>query len=88
VLDAEPGDEVVLNPALDPVVEQAALEEQPAGAMSREGLQESAVRGAVWTVVHTFVAIPVAFLVNLLMARVLGAADYGRLAFLTALMEV
>ncbi len=56
--------------------------------MSREGLQESAVRGAVWTVVHTLIAIPVAFLVNLLLARVLGAADYGRLAFLTALMEV
>jgi O-antigen/teichoic acid export membrane protein len=64
------------------------LEAQPAGAMSREGLQQSAVRGAVWTVIHTFIAIPVAFLVNLLMARVLGAADYGRLAFLTALMEV
>ena len=64
------------------------LEEQPAGPMSREGLQESAVRGAVWTVIHTFIAIPVAFLVNLLLARVLGAADYGRLAFLTALMEV
>ena len=56
--------------------------------MSRGGLQASAVRGAVWTVMHTFIAIPVAFLVNLLMARVLGAADYGRLAFLTALMEV
>ena len=64
------------------------LEAQPAGQMSREGLQEGAVRGAVWTVIHTFIAIPVAFLVNLLMARVLGAADYGRLAFLTALMEV
>lgn len=62
--------------------------EQPTGALSRAGLQDSAVRGAVWTVVHTLVAIPVAFLVNLLMARVLGAADYGRLAFLTALMEV
>ncbi|GAB2776952.1 hypothetical protein GCM10027039_42750 [Terrabacter koreensis] len=62
--------------------------EQPTGALSRGGLQASAVRGAVWTIVHTFVAIPVAFLVNLLMARVLGAADYGRLAFLTALMEV
>ncbi|WP_344256252.1 oligosaccharide flippase family protein [Terrabacter carboxydivorans] len=46
------------------------------------------MRGAVWTVIHTFIAIPVAFVVNLLMARVLGAADYGRLAFLTALMEV
>lgn len=56
--------------------------------MSRAALQQRAVRGAVWTVVHTLIAIPVAFLVNLLLARVLGAADYGRLAFLTALMEV
>lgn len=64
------------------------LETQPAGQLSREGLQERAVRGAVWTVIHTFIAIPVAFVVNLVMARVLGAADYGRLAFLTALMEV
>jgi O-antigen/teichoic acid export membrane protein len=37
--------------------------------------------------IHTVIAIPVAFLVNLLIARVLGVADYGRLAFLTALME-
>lgn len=56
-------------------------------AMSAGHLQERAVRGAAWTVVHTFVAIPVAFLVNLVVARVLGAADYGRLALLTAIME-
>ena len=56
--------------------------------LGREALQRGVVRGAFWTVIHTFIAIPVAFAVNLLIARVLGAADYGRLAFLTALMEV
>jgi O-antigen/teichoic acid export membrane protein len=64
------------------------LEEQPLERMSRSGLQDGAVRGAVWTVIHTLIAIPVAFVVNLIIARLLGAADYGRLAFLTALMEV
>jgi len=55
--------------------------------MSAGHLQQQAVRGAAWTVVNTFVGIPIAFGVNLVVARVLGAADYGRLALLTALME-
>ncbi|WP_269087328.1 lipopolysaccharide biosynthesis protein [Ornithinimicrobium sp. CNJ-824] len=42
----------------------------------------------MWTGVHTLVSLPVAFVVNLLLARVLGAADYGRLALLTAILEV
>ncbi len=58
-----------------------------AEAMSAGHLQQRAVRGAAWTVVNTFVGIPVAFAVNLVVARVLGASDYGRLALLTALME-
>jgi O-antigen/teichoic acid export membrane protein len=57
-------------------------------SLDRAGLQDSAVRGATWTVVHTLVSLPVAFVVNLIVARVLGVADYGRLAFLTSLMEV
>lgn len=56
-------------------------------ALNRGALQERAVRGVTWTMIHTAVAIPVAFVVNLLIARVLGVEDYGRLAFLTALME-
>ncbi|WP_353957096.1 lipopolysaccharide biosynthesis protein [uncultured Ornithinimicrobium sp.] len=42
----------------------------------------------MWTGVHTVVSLPVAFVVNLILARVLGAADYGRLALLTAILEV
>lgn len=59
----------------------------PVAGMSAGHLQQRAVRGAAWTVVNTFVGIPIAFGVNLVVARVLGAADYGRLALLTALME-
>ena len=55
--------------------------------MSAGNLQQRAVQGAAWTVINTFVGIPIAFGVNLVVARVLGAADYGRLALLTALME-
>jgi len=57
-------------------------------ALGRGELQHRAVRGVVWTLVHVFVSLPVAFGVNILIARILGATDYGRLAFLTAAMEV
>ena len=62
----------------------------PAGddISARRQLQDGAIRGATWTAIHTVVSLPVAFLANLVVARVLGVADYGRLAFLTALMEV
>lgn len=55
---------------------------------SRGNLQSRAARGVMWTGIHTFVSLPVAFVVNLVLARVLGAADYGRLALLTAILEV
>ena len=42
----------------------------------------------MWTLIHIFVSLPVGFVVNIVIARVLGAVDYGRLAFLTAAMEV
>jgi len=38
--------------------------------------------------VHTLVSVPLAFGVNIVIARVLGKVDYGRLAFLSTLMEV
>jgi len=50
------------------------------------GLQQQAVRGAGWTVLHTVLSLPTAFVVNLLLARVLGVVDYGRLTFLTLLI--
>lgn len=42
----------------------------------------------MWTMLHVIVSLPVAFLVNILLARVLGVADYGRLAYLTMVMEI
>jgi O-antigen/teichoic acid export membrane protein len=46
------------------------------------------VRGAYWTIINTLVSVPIAFGVNLLVARVLGVEEYGRLAFLTTLLEI
>ena len=56
--------------------------------LGRRELQDRAVRGVTWTMVNTVVSLPIAFLVNLVVARVLGVVDYGRLAFLTVVMEV
>ena len=56
--------------------------------LSRRELQDRAVSGVTWTMVNTVVSLPVAFLVNLVVARVLGVVDYGRLAFLTVVMEL
>jgi O-antigen/teichoic acid export membrane protein len=78
--EVPPGDPDELGPA-------AVLGPTTDAALNRGALQDRAVRGVTWTMIHTAIAIPVAFLVNLLIARVLGVADYGRLAFLTALME-
>jgi O-antigen/teichoic acid export membrane protein len=57
-------------------------------AMDRAQLQDRALRGASWTMIHTLVSLPVAFGANLVLARLLGVGDYGRLAFLTVLMTV
>jgi O-antigen/teichoic acid export membrane protein len=46
-------------------------------------LQRRAVAGSFWTAVHTLVSVPLAFVVNAVVARVLGPAEYGGLAFLT-----
>lgn len=51
-------------------------------------LQRRAASGAAWTLLHTVLSLPVAFLVNIVLARVLGPAGFGRLAYLTALMSI
>lgn len=56
--------------------------------IDRAELQAGAVRGVAWTMVHTVVSVPIAFLVNLLLARVLAPHGYGRLAFLTELITI
>ena len=60
----------------------------PEGGLSRGDLQNRAIRGASWTVIHTVVSLPLAFLVNIVLARTLGVVDYGRLAYLTTVMGI
>jgi O-antigen/teichoic acid export membrane protein len=63
--------------------------EQPGAGLSSQELQRRAARGSVWTAAHALFTAPVGFLANAVVARLLGPADYGRLAFLTlALMLV
>ncbi|WP_435199847.1 lipopolysaccharide biosynthesis protein [Janibacter sp. GS2] len=51
-------------------------------------LQDRAVKGVAWTMLHTVLAVPIIFAVNLLLARVLEPEGYGRLAYLTSLLAI
>jgi O-antigen/teichoic acid export membrane protein len=64
------------------------VEEPAAPALTRGHLQRLAIRGAYWTLVHTAVSMPLAFAVNIVLARVLGVEDYGRLAYLTSILAI
>lgn len=55
---------------------------------TRGELQTHALRGAKWTLVHTGFSILLGFGVNILLARVLGVSDFGRLAYLTLVITV
>lgn len=57
-------------------------------ALTPAELQSRALRGATWTMINVVVSLPVAFAVNLLLARTLGTGGYGRLAFLTTLITL
>ncbi|WP_435736841.1 oligosaccharide flippase family protein [Cellulosimicrobium sp. PMB13] len=56
--------------------------------LTRGSLQRLAIRGAYWTLLHTAVSMPLAFAVNIVLARVLGVEDYGRLAYLTSILAI
>lgn len=56
--------------------------------LGRRELQDRAIKGAMWTGIHTLVSLPLAFAVNILLARVLGVVGYGRLAYLTTLITI
>lgn len=56
--------------------------------LDRQQLQRRAVSGAMWTLLHVLLSLPLAFVVNIVLARVLGVADYGRLAYLTMVMQI
>ncbi|HWC23433.1 MAG TPA: oligosaccharide flippase family protein [Flexivirga sp.] len=67
---------------------KATIGSGEANALDRRELQDRAIRGAGWTMIHTVTSVPIAFVVNILLARILGVADYGRLAFLMTLMDI
>ncbi|MGH9104199.1 MAG: lipopolysaccharide biosynthesis protein, partial [Acidimicrobiales bacterium] len=58
------------------------------GAIAPAELQRRAMSGSFWTGVHTIVSVPLAFVANILVARVLGPASFGSLTVLSMLMGV
>lgn len=56
--------------------------------LDRGQLQQRAIKGAMWTAAHTVVSLPLAFGVNILIARVLGVQGYGRLAYLSTVITI
>ncbi|WP_165399548.1 lipopolysaccharide biosynthesis protein [Janibacter limosus] len=55
---------------------------------ARRGVGQGLINGTAWTVVHVAVSVPIAFLANVVVARSLGAVDYGRLAILTMILAL
>jgi len=51
-------------------------------------LQRATTHGVFWTVIHTMVAIPVAFAANAVVARALGAGSYGDLATISLVLSL
>jgi O-antigen/teichoic acid export membrane protein len=51
-------------------------------------LQRRAISGTFWTVLHTVLAVPLAFVVNAVVARLLGPVEYGNLALLTLALVI
>lgn len=54
----------------------------------RRTVGEGLISGTAWTAIHVVVSVPIAFLVNVLVARSLGVVDYGRLAILTMVLTL
>jgi O-antigen/teichoic acid export membrane protein len=55
-------------------------------AVAAKELQRRAASGSVWTAIHTFVSLPIAFVANAVVARSLGVSNFGHLAFLAAVL--
>lgn len=58
------------------------------GRLGRRELETRAVSGAMWTMINVAVSLPLAFVVNVIVARLLGVGGYGRVAYLTLIMEI
>lgn len=72
------------NPESEPWHEDSGDEQ----TLNRGELQARALSGAKWTLLHTLVSIAVGFGVNILLARLLGVTDFGRLAYLTTVIMI
>src|ERR1044072_336135 len=51
-------------------------------------LQRRAISGSLWAAVNATISVPLAFLANAVVARILGPAEYGQLAFLTLILGI
>lgn len=60
--------------------------EQAGGGLSPAELQRRSVKGALWTAVSTFATVPLAFVGNLVVARLIGPVSYGTLAVLSLVL--
>lgn len=56
------------------------------GAMPAGEIQQRLINGTSWTAINVAVTLPLAFIVNLIIARALGVDGYGELAYLTAVI--
>lgn len=77
--------------ALEPIDAIPGLSEEAltvSNRLSGAELQDRAVRGAIWTIIGIAVSMPLAFVVNIFVARALEASNYGRLAYLTTVITV
>ncbi|NNG40089.1 hypothetical protein HJ588_12530 [Flexivirga sp. ID2601S] len=57
-------------------------------AVDGADLQRGAVAGVSWTMLNTFVGVPVATVVNVVLAHLLAVPGYARLAYLTAALSL
>lgn len=70
------------------VTPEAPFPEKPGPRLGAEELQSRAISGIAWTLISVLVSLPVAFAVNIALARILGVSQYGQLAFLTAALTM
>lgn len=60
----------------------------PDASPPRQEVGTGLIRGAAWTGVHVLFSVPLAFVVNVVVARRLGVVDYGELAVLTMVLTI
>ena len=54
----------------------------------RDDVEGAVVSGSIWTMLHVAMSTPIALVVNAIVARVLGPAEYGKLALITMVVAI